>query len=86
MVGHFSTPITPQSGSFFHADSQLGLRRSTLSSSTTRRTLTRSNSRCAGAFPSVPPAPGQRSRLVVGAGRDHEAHCYLAVLNGPVCS
>ena len=21
MVGHFSTPITPQSGSFFHADS-----------------------------------------------------------------
>ena len=23
MVGHFSTPITPESGSFLHADSQL---------------------------------------------------------------
>ena len=22
MVGHFSTPITPESGSFLHADSQ----------------------------------------------------------------
>ena len=26
MVGHFSTPITPESGSFLHADSQVARR------------------------------------------------------------
>ena len=53
-----------------------GLRRSTLSPSTTRRTLTRSNSRCAGALPSALACRNTTSRRGAISPRSASRHAH----------